>query len=128
MILGLLLALALAAPMLPAAPAAATVPTPVSDAADKLRCHSREPVSSTDPDYRGVECYVTRKLGRGIYSVRRYRNGRVATLYWKDWLSSGCVAHRKRIFVVPAGPGDWYDCKNARYAARRISGRVLTGA
>lgn len=101
------------------------VPAVVEEAADDLRCRLRRAMSYAGPENEGLDCRVKR---RGDFSVRKYDNPRRAVRWWRHyWLDGSPDAYfvrRGALFIIPED----YDGARARWAARRVDGRVLHGS
>lgn len=107
-----------------ATPPAGAAPAVVVSTAKKMKCGSRADESLAGPANRGVECRV---VGRGKFYVLRYNDPARGIRYLRNWVmgEDQFIARKGRLLIVPAGPGDWYDLAQARYAARRLDGRVV---
>lgn len=113
--------------LVPVAHAGGSTPAAVTAAADKMRCDNRQPNMMAGPTNEGITCRVE---GVGEFYVLRYDSARRGRRFWRDWFNGQndyCLANRGRIFAIPAGPGDWYKCSAAKYAARKIDGHLLRG-
>jgi hypothetical protein len=118
-----------AAAVLLAAMSTASIPPAVDETADAMRCGHRTSetllAGSSSMVGRGVECIAKGK----DYYVVRYASGRRAVAALRQWVEP-CedyfIARRGNVLIVPAHGNQWYDLAQARYAARKSGGRVVS--
>lgn len=99
-------------------------PAVVVKAAKKMHCGHRHSDYLIGPKNAGVTCRVRH---HGKFYVLKYKNPKRGIRYLRNWVMGDhqFIARRAKILVIPAGPGDWYKKKTARYAARRLRGHVV---
>lgn len=116
---------AITALALVAAPASAKSVETVAKAVRQTHCVHKEPESLIGPKNSGVTCRVR---GHGELYILRYKSKAKALRFWRMWLSDGqVIAYSGSVFLIPAGPGDWYKPAAAKWAAKRTHGRTLAG-
>lgn len=92
--------------------------------AKQMNCKPRTWMVTSGPANSGVAC----KVDGYEFWILKYNNPTKAVKWWKAWIDKGYFVRKGRVLVIPgADENKPFLLKKARYAAKRIDGRVVKG-